>query len=99
MAFICYTERPRSALCLAGEAGARLMCGFQLSDATASSHTMVTEFLGCPSKSWPPYPSPTNFLGAFLLGQSQFWQYFHEFQPGVFFLATSYLGRLKPLEP
>ena len=50
MAFISYTERPISALGLAWEAG-----GFQLSDATGNSHTMVTEFLGCPSKSWPPY--------------------------------------------
>ena len=33
------------------------MGGFQLCDVTASSHTLSTEFLGCSSKSWPPYPA------------------------------------------
>ena len=38
------------------------MGGFQLCDVTASSHMMVTEFLGCSSKSWPPYrPCPIKF--------------------------------------
>ena len=37
------------------------MGGFQLSDVTASSHTLNTEFLGCPSKSWPPYHGATFF--------------------------------------
>ena len=31
------------------------MGGFQLCDVRASSHTLSTEFLGCSSKSWPPY--------------------------------------------
>ena len=31
------------------------MGGFQLSDATGSSHSLSSEFLGCPSKSCPPY--------------------------------------------
>ena len=31
------------------------MGGFQLCDVTASSRTMVTEFLSCSGKSWPPY--------------------------------------------
>ena len=31
------------------------MGGFQLFDVTASSHMMDTQFLGCPSKSCPPY--------------------------------------------
>ena len=35
---------------------------FQLCDVTASSHTMVTVFLGCSSKSWPPYPVLNNFI-------------------------------------
>ena len=36
------------------------MGGFQLFDVTASSHTMDTQFLGCPSKSCPPYWWPDS---------------------------------------
>ena len=57
MAFISYTERPISALSLTGEADAGLIwVDFNLvMPQETPIHTLSSELLGCPSKSWPPY--------------------------------------------